>query len=117
MRKYTINGIEYPFLFSINAIRGYMDNLSEPKDDDKATNSVDEVQTWIELGLKYGSKADGFTYDIKSSDVADWMDANFETVCEIGGFCRKQMQIFNNALTGKGQPESNGEAKKKTAKA
>jgi hypothetical protein len=113
MDSIKINGQEHPFLFSLRAIKDYQDRLL--KAGEETTSAVDEVQVWIELGLKYGAKASQSSLSLDSDDIINWMDANFEDALEISAKCRQQLVRFNQAMTGQQMAESskNGAAKKK----
>ena len=122
MSNIKIDGVDYPFLFSLRAIKDYQEKLmKEAKNEDESSNSVDEVTAWIELGLKYGSINkgsidEGYSALPAKSSIENWMDVNFEDACEIAALCRQKLVRFNQALTG-AQMQSNvdnGQAKKRS---
>ena len=117
MDSFKIDGKEYDFLFSLRAIGEYQTLLLEAKDKDKVTSSVNELETWIYLGLKYGAKDRGLELEIDRQFISNWMEHNFEDALKIGNECRKKFQRFALALSGRDMDEEeNGQAKKKPVK-
>ena len=82
MSNLKIDGVEYPFLFSLRAIKDYQEKLMKSTEEE-SNNSVDEVLSWIELGLKYGAVNKGSSALPTKDSIENWMDANFDDACEI----------------------------------